>query len=63
MAQLDNSHFGPKVTMDNVPWFDLPDQFDQRRIRLASIHGPYTSVTVVGVLPTLPLGLAMVKWS
>ena len=25
--------------MDNAPWFDAPDQFDQRRIRLADIDG------------------------
>ena len=25
--------------MDNAPWFDYPDQFDQRRIRLADIDG------------------------
>lgn len=32
-------HFGAKVTMDNAPWFDNPDQFDQRRVRLADIDG------------------------
>lgn len=31
--------FGPKVTMDNSPWFDYPDHFDQKRIRLADIDG------------------------
>jgi len=31
--------FGAKVTMDNSPWFDNPDQFDQKRIRLADIDG------------------------
>jgi len=31
--------FGAKVTMDNAPWFDQPDQFDQQRIRLADIDG------------------------
>ncbi|MBN1561220.1 toxin [candidate division KSB1 bacterium] len=36
---LGYSHFGKKVTMDNSPWFDNPDQFDQRRIRLADIDG------------------------
>src|SRR5262249_40431811 len=29
--------FGAKVTMDNAPWFDHPDQFDHKRIRLADI--------------------------
>ncbi|MBX9895649.1 MAG: FG-GAP-like repeat-containing protein [Nitrosomonas sp.] len=32
-------HFGAKVTMDNAPWFDHPDQFSQQRIRLADIDG------------------------
>ena len=31
--------FGTKVTMGNAPLFDYPDQFDQRRIRLADIDG------------------------
>src|SRR5690349_9373295 len=31
--------FGAKVTMDNCPWFDAPDQFDQKRIRLADVDG------------------------
>lgn len=31
--------FGTKVTMDNAPWFDTPDLFNQRRIRLADIDG------------------------
>ncbi|HKO41663.1 MAG TPA: SpvB/TcaC N-terminal domain-containing protein [Pyrinomonadaceae bacterium] len=31
--------FGAKVTMDNAPWFDAPDHFDQKRIRLADIDG------------------------
>src|SRR5262249_39830587 len=36
---LGYGRFGPKVAMDNAPWFDFPDQFDQRRIRLADIDG------------------------
>ncbi|MBK6795287.1 MAG: hypothetical protein IPG76_00380 [Acidobacteria bacterium] len=36
---LGYGRFGAKVTMDNAPWFDRPDQFDQRRIRLADIDG------------------------
>ena len=35
--------FGAKITMDNGPWFDHPDQFDQRRIRLADIDGSGTT--------------------
>lgn len=36
---LGYGHFGAKVTMDNAPWFDSTDQFDQGRIRLADIDG------------------------
>ncbi|MGH8511063.1 MAG: FG-GAP repeat domain-containing protein, partial [Gammaproteobacteria bacterium] len=36
---LGYGRFGAKVTMDNAPWFDRPDLFDQRRIRLADIDG------------------------
>jgi RHS repeat-associated protein len=36
---LGYGRFGTKVTMDNSPLFDRPDQFDQRRIRLADIDG------------------------
>ena len=36
---LGYGRFGSKVTMDNAPWFDEPDTFDQRRIRLADIDG------------------------
>ncbi|HUG66473.1 MAG TPA: SpvB/TcaC N-terminal domain-containing protein, partial [Pirellulaceae bacterium] len=35
--------FGAKVTMDGAPHFDFPDQFDQRRIRLADIDGSGTN--------------------
>jgi RHS repeat-associated protein len=35
--------FGAKVTMDNAPWFDNPDQFDQRLVRLADIDGSGTT--------------------
>lgn len=36
---LGYGRFGAKVTMDNAPSFDTPDQFDQKRIRLADIDG------------------------
>ncbi len=36
---LSYGRFGAKVTMDKSPWFDRPDQFDQKRIRLADIDG------------------------
>jgi RHS repeat-associated protein len=40
---LGYGRFGAKVTMDNAPSFDEPDQFDQRRIRLADIDGSGTT--------------------
>jgi len=40
---LGYGHFGSKVTMDQAPWFDTPDQFDQRRIRLADTDGSGTT--------------------
>ncbi len=40
---LGYGKFGAKVTMDNSPWFDNPDLFDQRRIRLADIDGSGTT--------------------
>jgi RHS repeat-associated protein len=40
---LGYGRFGAKVTMDNAPWFDRPDLFDQRRIRLADIDGSGTT--------------------
>ncbi|WAK00594.1 SpvB/TcaC N-terminal domain-containing protein [Methylobacter sp. YRD-M1] len=36
---LGYGRFGAKVTMDNAPWFDRPDIFDEGRIRLADIDG------------------------
>ena len=40
---LGYGRFGAKVAMDNAPWFDNPDQFDQRRLRLADIDGSGTT--------------------
>ena len=40
---LGYGRFGTKVTMDNAPQFDHPDQFDERRIRLADIDGSGTT--------------------
>jgi RHS repeat-associated protein len=40
---LGYGRFGAKVTMDNAPWFDHPDQFDHKRIRLADIDGSGTT--------------------
>jgi RHS repeat-associated protein len=36
---LGYGRFGTRVTMDNAPWFDRPDLFDELRIRLADIDG------------------------
>jgi RHS repeat-associated protein len=36
---LGYGRFGARVSMDDAPWFDMPDQFDQQRIRLADIDG------------------------
>lgn len=36
---LGYGRFGAKVVMDGAPWFDAPDQFSQRRIRLADVDG------------------------
>ena len=40
---LGYGRFGAKVTMDNAPVFDQPDQFNQRRLRLADIDGSGTT--------------------
>ena len=40
---LGYGRFGPKITMDRAPWFDAPDLFDQRRLRLADIDGSGTA--------------------
>jgi RHS repeat-associated protein len=40
---LGYAKFGAKVTMDSSPWFDNPEQFDQKRVRLADIDGSGTT--------------------
>ena len=40
---LGYGRFGAKITMDNAPWFDNPDQLDHKRIRLADIDGSGTT--------------------
>ena len=40
---LGYGRFGAKIMMDGAPLFDDPDQFDQRRIRLADIDGSGTA--------------------
>ncbi len=36
---LGYGEFGPKITMDEAPWFEDPAHFDARRVRLADIDG------------------------
>lgn len=40
---LGYGRFGAKVTMDNAPWFDHPELFDQKRVRLGDIDGSGTT--------------------
>jgi hypothetical protein len=40
---LGYGRFGSRVLMDNSPWLDNPDQFDQARVRLADIDGSGTN--------------------
>jgi RHS repeat-associated protein len=40
---LGYGRFGAKVTMGGAPWFDEPDQFEQRRVQLADIDGSGTT--------------------
>lgn len=40
---LGYGRFGAKVTMDNPPWFDHPELFDQKHIRLADVDGSGTT--------------------
>jgi hypothetical protein len=40
---LGYGRYGAKVTMDNTPWFDTADLFDQRRVRLADVDGSGTT--------------------
>jgi len=40
---LGYGRFGAKVTMTHAPYFDHPDQFDHKRIRLADIDGTGTT--------------------
>ena len=35
--------FGARVTMAGAPWFDHPEMFDQKRVRLADIDGSGTT--------------------
>lgn len=43
---LGHGRFGAKVSMDNAPRFDSPDQFEDRRVRLADIDGSGNSDVV-----------------
>ncbi|MGI5413970.1 SpvB/TcaC N-terminal domain-containing protein [Streptomyces chartreusis] len=43
---LGHGRFGRQVVMDNPPWFDRPERFAQRRIRLADLDGSGTTDVV-----------------
>ncbi len=46
---LGYGNFGAKVTMDDAPWFDAPDLFDQERIRLGDVDGSgITDILYIG---------------
>jgi RHS repeat-associated protein len=40
---LGYCRFGPKVTMDNAPFFDVQDQFDPKRFQISDIDGSGTA--------------------
>lgn len=40
---LGFGRFGAKITMDEAPVFDSPDNFDERRLRLADVDGSGTA--------------------
>jgi len=40
---LGYGRFGAKVVMDGAPWFDAPDLFDARRVRLTDVDGSGTA--------------------
>ena len=42
-TNLGYGRFGAKVTMDDAPWFDTPDLFEGRRVRLADVDGSGTT--------------------
>jgi RHS repeat-associated protein len=39
---LGHGRFGPRVAMDNAPWFDTPDAFDPARVGIADFDGSGT---------------------
>ncbi|MFL9966301.1 SpvB/TcaC N-terminal domain-containing protein [Paraburkholderia sediminicola] len=43
---LGHGRFGAKVAMENAPWFDDADLFDQKRLRLADTDGSGTTDVV-----------------
>ena len=40
---LGHGRFGPRVAMEDAPWFDAPGQFDRARLHLADIDGSGTT--------------------
>jgi RHS repeat-associated protein len=53
LPNLGHGRWGRKVTMDASPWFDAPDAFDARRLRLADTDGSGT----IDVLYLAPDGI------
>jgi RHS repeat-associated protein len=51
---LGYGRFGARITMSNAPWFDSPDRFNPRRLRLADVDGS-------GLVDILYLGAAEVR--
>jgi RHS repeat-associated protein len=46
---LGRGRFGSRIVLRNSPWFDCPEAFDQRRIRLADVDGSNTTdITYLG---------------
>ena len=40
---LGFGRFGPRVSMDDAPWFDHPDRFDHRFLKVADVDGSGTA--------------------
>ncbi|HEU5270140.1 MAG TPA: SpvB/TcaC N-terminal domain-containing protein [Jatrophihabitans sp.] len=61
---LGYGRFGAKVRMDDAPWLDNPDHFDQSRVRLADIDGSGTTdlIYLGGHGPTLYANQSGNRW-
>ena len=62
---LGYGRFGAKVIMDASPWFDEPEQFNQRRVLLADLDGSGTTdlVYLSGAGPRLYFNQAGNRWT